>query len=121
MGIEKIRIYMKEKGITLSELSERSGIPLGTLNKIVYGITKNPSLDNMRKIAHSLGKTLDDFVDSAAQGYYLNPETAQIAQELYDNPDMRILLDASRKATPDELRKIAEMAKIMVREDEENQ
>jgi transcriptional regulator with XRE-family HTH domain len=54
-------------------------------------------------------------------GYYINPETAQIAQELYDNPDKRVLLDASRKATPDEMRKIIDMVKIMVREDEKNQ
>jgi transcriptional regulator with XRE-family HTH domain len=50
-------------------------------------------------------------------GYYLDPETAAIAQEIYDNPDLRILFDASRKATADDLRKIKEMAQIMVREE----
>jgi transcriptional regulator with XRE-family HTH domain len=57
--------------------------------------------------------------DGPGQGYYLDPETAQLAQEMFDNPNMRILFDASRKATPEDLKKIAEMAKIMVGDDDE--
>lgn len=36
--------------------------------------------------------------------YYLNEETRQIAQEIYDNPDMRSLFDMSRKMTPERLK-----------------
>lgn len=43
--------------------------------------------------------------------YYLNDETAKIAQEIYDNKDLHILLDASRKAKPEDLKFLIEMAK----------
>ena len=34
MGLEKIAEYKKKLGMTSEELSEKSGVPLGTLNKI---------------------------------------------------------------------------------------
>nr|DAW52367.1 MAG TPA: antitoxin [Caudoviricetes sp.] len=33
MGLEKISEYKKKLGMTTEELSEKSGVPLGTLNK----------------------------------------------------------------------------------------
>ena len=41
--------------------------------------------------------------------YYLNKETAEIAQELFNNPDLRVLFDAARDAKPENLRLAAEM------------
>ena len=41
--------------------------------------------------------------------YYLNPETARIAQEVYDDPDLRLLFDASRDSKPEDIRMAAEM------------
>lgn len=55
--INKIR---KEKGITLSELSMRSGISVGYLCHLEKGTRKNPSLEVMERIAESLGKTITE-------------------------------------------------------------
>ena len=62
---ERIKKIMDIKGIGNKELSQKSNIPLGTLNKIIYGDTKNPSLDKMRAIATALNCTLDDFIEEA--------------------------------------------------------
>ena len=43
--------------------------------------------------------------------YYINEETAQIAQEVFDNPDAKMLLDAARNAKPEDIRLAAEMLK----------
>lgn len=58
-----VSFYRKQAGLTIDELSERSGVPKGTLNKIIGGVTKAPTLDNMKAIAKALGKTLADFDD----------------------------------------------------------
>lgn len=60
---ELISTYRKQAGMTIDELVERSGVPKGTLNKIIGGTTKAPTLDNMKSIARALGKTLADFDD----------------------------------------------------------
>ena len=60
---ELITKYRKQSGMTIEELSEKSGVAKGTLNKIIGGVTKAPTLDNMKAIAYALGKKLADFDD----------------------------------------------------------
>lgn len=59
--IAKIKAYMKTNGITYEELSEKSGIPVSTLNYIFTGRTAHPRVDTMRAIEATLG--LDNSVD----------------------------------------------------------
>lgn len=70
MGLEKIAEYKKKLGITTEELSRRSGVPLGTLNKILSGATKDPKLETLKAIARVLGCSLDDFDDSPIRKNY---------------------------------------------------
>ena len=41
--------------------------------------------------------------------YYLNNETAQMAQKLFENKDLRILFDAAQDATPEDLKTTYDM------------
>ncbi|MDD3186577.1 MAG: helix-turn-helix transcriptional regulator [Anaerostipes sp.] len=63
MGLEKINEYKKKLGYTTDELSNKSGVPIGTLNKILSGATKDPKLETLKSISRVLGLTLDDFDD----------------------------------------------------------
>ena len=63
MGLEKIVEYKKKLGLTTEELSKRSGVPIGTLNKILSGQTKDPKLETLKALARVFGCTLDDFDD----------------------------------------------------------
>ena len=49
MTLEQMRKRKKQLGYTNAELSNLTGIPLGTLNKILAGATKNPRQENMKK------------------------------------------------------------------------
>ena len=46
----------------------------------------------------------DDIKKLDADGYYVYGETAEIAQEIFENPDSRALFDASRGSRPEDLR-----------------
>lgn len=74
MGLEKIAEYKKKLGITTEELSIKSGVPVGTLNKILSGDTKDPKLGTLKAIARVLGLTLDDFDDYEIGEENLNNE-----------------------------------------------
>lgn len=63
MGLEMIQKLKKEKGLTTEMISKLSGVPIGTLNKILNGETKDPKLETLKAIARVLGCTLDDFDD----------------------------------------------------------
>ena len=63
MGLEIIQELKKKNGLTIDELSTLSGVPVGTLNKILSGQTRDPKLETLKAIARVLGCTLDDFDD----------------------------------------------------------
>lgn len=64
---ELVNLYRKQAGLTLDELADRSGVSKGALTKIIGGVTKAPTLDNMKAIARALGKNLADFDDLPIQ------------------------------------------------------
>lgn len=43
--------------------------------------------------------------------HYLNPETAKVAQELFDDPNLRVLFDAAKNSRPEDLRMAADLLK----------
>lgn len=60
MWLDTFNEMRKKSGMTLDEISAKSGVPKGTLSKITAGITKAPPLETMRKLVYSMGYTLDD-------------------------------------------------------------
>ena len=41
--------------------------------------------------------------------YYLDPEAAEIAQEVQQRPELKILFDATRKVSADDLKFVVDM------------
>jgi len=58
-----IKEALTRKDLQITKLVELTGINEGTLNKIVHGYTKDPSVRRMMAIAHALEITLDELVD----------------------------------------------------------
>lgn len=54
MLYEKLNERKKELGLTTEQLSELSGVPVGTINKILSGETSSPQNDTLREIERVL-------------------------------------------------------------------
>lgn len=52
-----------------------------------------------------------------AERYYLDPETAAIAQQIFEDPDLRLLFDAARDAKPEDLQLVQNMLKALKRKE----
>ena len=50
-------------GITTEELSAKSGVPIGTLNKILAGQTTDPKFETLKALCKALGIKLSDLED----------------------------------------------------------
>ena len=61
--IDRIKLLKSEKKITNDALSEMTGIPLGTLSKILAGISDSPKLSNIVAICDALGTSLEYVVN----------------------------------------------------------
>lgn len=55
MNIETLKKRKKELGLTNQQLSQISGVSLGTINKIFSGATKSPQFDTMNALISALG------------------------------------------------------------------
>ena len=68
MNIELINIKKKALGLTSQRLSELSNVPIGTLNKILCGSTKNPQIDTLAALCNVLGCSVSDILTDTASG-----------------------------------------------------
>lgn len=108
----KVIYYKKLRKMTNQKLAEITGLPVGTISRIASGETKEPKLKTLRLLAQALDCTIDDLQgDGTVEPYYLNQETAELAQGIYENPSLRILFDASKNLSPEDINAVVEIAK----------
>ena len=111
--------------MTAADLSRKTGISESTLSQYKSGYAK-PKDERLVKIANALGvdpawlmgldvpmHPSDVHSNAHAEGYYKDPETARIAQKIFDDPSLRVLFDAADDVSPENILLAAEMLKRM--------
>ena len=68
--IDRIKKIKSERKITNDMLSEMTGIPLGTLSKILAGISDSPKLSNIVAICNALGCSLDYIIMGIPENHH---------------------------------------------------
>ena len=61
--IARIRALCKERSISINRLATMSNVNQSTLDNIMRGITKNPRVMTLHKVANTFGMTLAEFLD----------------------------------------------------------
>lgn len=69
---ESLTEMKKEAGLSNRKLAELSGVPEGTVNKILSGNTMNPSVDTVEAMVRAMGKSMDEL--------FGEPETPEMIQ-----------------------------------------
>lgn len=95
----RIKSEKKKAGMTNDELSLASGVPIGTLRKILSGGTTEPKLPALMSIASALNTSVDYLVYGKSQENEKKP--APIGNELDAE-----LLKKLMSLTPDEIAKV---------------
>ena len=112
-AVERIKQMCRDRGISFAKLERECGFANGYLTALRLG--KMPA-DRLQKVADYFEVSTKFLLTGEEdEEYYINPETAELAQELYENPDLRLLFDASRSATPEQLRLIRDLVLQMTK------
>lgn len=61
--VTRIRSLCKQRGIAINKLATMSDVKQSTLDNIVRGITKNPRVKTLHKLAIAFNMTLSEFLD----------------------------------------------------------
>jgi len=100
----------KERGVKVSNLEKACGFSNGYIKGLKNG---KISAERVRIIGDHFGvpyhKIDPDIFPETTEEHYLNPETVRIAQEVFDDPDLRLLFEAAKDVKPENIRLAAEM------------
>lgn len=113
---KNIQYYMDKYDKTRQEMCEALGVKYTTFTDWVKG-NSYPRIDKIELIANYFGISKADLVEDhndmqqAKEPYYLNEETREIAQEVFENPELRSLFHVARDIPPERLKAHIEFMK----------
>ena len=110
---------LQKFGVTAYQVSKATGISQSTLSnwKARRNLIRG---DKAQKIADYFGVSVDYLMtgeEKEGDKYYLHDETAQVAQELFENKELRALFDVQRDMEPEDLRALHQMALALKRKE----
>lgn len=109
------------RGMTLQDLADKCGYTSRSSVKKIESGKVNVPTQKVKAIADALGVSplvlMGREEMPEADSYYINEETAQIAQQIYEDKELRALFDAARDADPEALQAAQAMLKVLKRKE----
>ncbi len=101
---KSIRKFRKLNKLTQEELANKMGVSDKTISSWEIDRTE-PDIGTIQKLALYFGCEISDlvgeseqlYVKESGQPYYLNDDVRDLAQELFDNRELKLVMNASRK------------------------
>lgn len=91
-----------KEGLTQGDLADKMNISRSSIGMYENG-DRIPDVGLLEKFADFFNVDMNYITGTTKEEYYHDLQTRQIAQEIFDNPDLRALFDASKNATPEDL------------------
>lgn len=105
---KRLRYYLELNNMTQRELAEELGVGPTSVHNWLSG-QKAPRMDKVDRMCEIFHCRRSDLIqDQEKPGYYLDPETAKMTQELFEDKNMRVLFDAARGSKPEDILWVAD-------------
>ena len=115
--LDIIKELCKTHGISLKSLEKELGYSNGSLSKAkvipsdrIYEIAKHFNVS----MEYLMGESLD------TDTYYFNEDTRDMAQAIFENKELRVLFDAARNSSPEDLQTVHSMLLALKRKEQGN-
>lgn len=105
---DRIKMLCKQNGVSLFQVEQALGFAKGYLSKLGKS---TPNAAKIKAIADYFGVSVDYLMngDDTSEPYYLNDETRELAQFLFENPEYRTAFDAIRTVRKEDLEFVKEL------------
>ena len=108
--------YLSLNNKSQKEVADAIGVSPQTFNTWCQGIAL-PRMGKVQLLADyfhiSKSDLLEEHTQESDTPYYLNEDAREMAQFLFDNPDYKVLFDASRKVKKEDIEKVKRMIDLM--------
>lgn len=112
---------LQKFGVTAYKVSKATGISQSSLSDWKLGKV-TPKTENMKKIADYFGVSVEYLMTGeekeGGETYYLNEETSKMAQDIFENKELRLLFDTARDAEPEDLKAVHTMLLALKRKEQ---
>ncbi len=117
----RLSYALEKKGMKAQELSEKSGVSKASISQYINGahIPSNISAGKMSEVLGVnplwlMGFDVQMYEDLNPQKeHYYDEETAFLAQQLFDDPDLHALLDAAKDSRPEYIKSAIQLLKTL--------
>lgn len=110
---------LQKYGLTAYKVAKEAGVTQTALSNWKTG-KSTPTTKTLQKIADYFGVSIDYLMtgeEKENDRYYINNETAEMAQALFENKNLRVLFDAAKDATPEDLKTTYDMLMALKRKE----
>lgn len=102
--LKELRI---KRGYSQVSLAKALGVSKSLIGAYETGDRK-PSFESQEEIADFFNVSIDYLLGRKNKStYYLDPEAAEAAKEMYERPELKVLFDASRNVTKEDILSVA--------------
>ena len=112
---EMLKYLRVRDNLSQAELADKLGVAKSTISMYEVG-KREPDFETLEAIADFFNVDMNFLLGkdgSENDHYYLNDETREIAQEVFENPDMRTLFKVARDIPPERLKAHIESMKSL--------
>ena len=110
---EKFLKLLENKGVSAYKVSQATGISQQTFTDWKHG-RYEPKREKIQKIADYFGVPISYFYgEDDKPSYYIDEETAKVAQLMREDPNLKLLFSADRKVRKETLEQVKQILKIM--------
>ncbi len=104
---EKVKMLCEERGISVYKMEKALGIANGSVK---HWDTSMPSGDKILALSRYFNVNPEYFlVEENEPEYYIDPKISEMVQEIKDNPNFRVLFDASKNLNEDDIKFVLNM------------
>lgn len=117
--VSNLKKQLERNGKTQQDIANDLGYSKSTVNSWFTGY-RIPRMDKIDQLCEYFHCTRSDILDTPGdkKKYYSDDETTQIAQEIFENKDLRLLFDSARDSSPEDLKAVHEMLLALKRKEQ---
>lgn len=114
-----LKYYLMMNNKTQKDLVDYLGVSQSAVSNWVTGI-RLPDMEIVAKIAKFLHIEIQDLIQEnpSSDTYYMNDDAKDMAQFMFENPEYKVLFDASRNVKKEDIAFVKEMIDRMSNRDE---
>lgn len=111
---KRLRYYLSKYDMTQVELAKKLGVGTTSVYNWCNGI-KTPRMDKVDAMCDLFHCNRSDLIEeketaeTSDEPYYLNEDARNLAQFMFENPEYKVLFDASRKVKKEDINFVKQM------------